>query len=287
MQLKGSVGRKGINNSVDVQLVQTALNRAIRSPFRLLSVDRLAGPKTIGAIERFQKQVLRFSKPDGLIDSKGKTWMALSKYLVEPPKAKIITHAIFPEFVKNEPKKENPDESFSILPKQYQLNIAWGGRVSPAFKRKVIQIANELQIAPDFLMACMAFETGETFSPSIVNKVTGATGLIQFMPTTAKLYGTTTDKLKKMSAVDQLDYVKAYFKRFKGKVKSLEDVYMAILYPIYVGRPLTHVAFKNGSIEYKQNSGLDQNGDGIITIKEIAEIVRKKYEKGLQAGYLG
>lgn len=287
MQLKGSVGRKGVNHRGDVEMVQIALNRAIRSPLRLLSVDRLAGSKTIGAIEIFQKNVLKFSKPDGLIDARGKTWAALAKYLVEPPRTRIITHATFVEPVRHEVKAENYKEPFSIIPKQYQLNIAWGNKVSPAFKRKAILIAKELQIAPDFLMACIAFETGETFSPSIVNKVSGATGLIQFMPTTAVLYGTTTEKLKKMTAVEQLDYVKAYFQRFKGKLKSLEDVYMAILYPIHVGKPLTYIAFKKGSVEYRQNNGLDQDGDGKITIKEISEIVRKKYEKGLQAGYFG
>lgn len=268
-------------------MVQVALNRAMRSPLRLLSVDKLAGAKTIGAIEAFQKHVLKFSKPDGLIEVGGKTWATLAKYLFEPPKVRIITHAVFLEPIKRAEQPDKSQESFSVIPKQYQLNIAWGNKISPAFKRKVILISKELQIAPDFLMACMAFETGETFSPSIVNKISGATGLIQFMPTTAMLYGTTTEKLKKMTAVEQLDYVNAYFKRFKGKLKSLEDIYMAILYPVYVGKPLTYVAFKKGSIQYKQNSGLDQDGDGIITIKEIADIVRKKYERGLQAGYLG
>jgi hypothetical protein len=56
-------------------------------------------------------------------------------------------------------------------------------------------------------MAAMAFETGETFSPSIKNKASGATGLIQFMRSTAKGSGTTTAALAEMTAVDQLDFV--------------------------------------------------------------------------------
>lgn len=40
-------------------------------------------------------------------------------------------------------------------------------------------------------MAAMAFESGETFSPSIKNAAgSGAVGLIQFMPSTAKALGT-------------------------------------------------------------------------------------------------
>lgn len=284
MKLKGSVGRKGINFREDVELVQIALNRAMRSPLRLLSVDKMVGKKTISAIEIFQQQVLRFAKPDGLIGVEGRTWKSLSKYLTKPAQTRITSHVIFPEFLNI--KADSKAEPFSMLPTQNTLKIAWGAKVSPEFKRKVIQISKE-QLSADFLMACMAFETGETFSPSIVNKVSGATGLIQFMPTTAALYGTTPEKLKKMSAVEQLDYVKAYFNRFKGRLKSLEDVYMAILYPIYVGKPLTYIAFQSGSVQYRQNSGLDQDRDGKITVKEISNIVRKKFEKGLQPGYLG
>jgi hypothetical protein len=45
--------------------------------------------------------------------------------------------------------------------------IAWGAKVPAEFKLKAIQVATNLGVSPDFLMACMAFETGETFSPSI------------------------------------------------------------------------------------------------------------------------
>jgi hypothetical protein len=58
-------------------------------------------------------------------------------------------------------------------------------------------------------MAAMAFETGGSFSPAVPNKAgSGAVGLIQFMPSTAKGLGTSTEALKKMSAVQQLDFVK-------------------------------------------------------------------------------
>ena len=45
---------------------------------------------------------------------------------------------------------------------------------------------------PDFLLACMAFESGMSFCSSIRNAASGATGLIQFMPSTARGLGTTT-----------------------------------------------------------------------------------------------
>ena len=64
--------------------------------------------------------------------------------------------------------------------------MAWGKKVSPAFKRKVIEISAELGIDPNNLMAAMAFESARTFRADIQNARSGAVGLIQFMPATAK-----------------------------------------------------------------------------------------------------
>lgn len=165
--------------------------------------------------------------------------------------------------------------------------LAWGKKVSDKFRQRVIEIAESLGTDPNFLMACMAFESGESFSPSVKNAAgSGATGLIQFMPSTAQALGTTTAKLGAMSAVQQLDYVEKYFKPSKGKLKSLEDVYMAILWPAAVGKPMSYVLFSKSDTahpkRYIQNAGLDFNRDGIVTKAEAAAKVRKKLEKGLQ-----
>jgi hypothetical protein len=53
----------------------------------------------------------------------------------------------------------------------------------PEFKTKVLAISKDLGCDPNHFMAAMAFETGERFS-SRKNRASGATGLIQFMPTT-------------------------------------------------------------------------------------------------------
>ena len=114
------------------------------------------------------------------------------------------------------------------------IELAWGKKVDKAFKEKVIAISAKLGIDPNHLMAAMAFESARTFRADIINPGSGATGLIQFMPSTAKSLGTTTAKLRKMTAVKQLDYVEAYFSPYRGKLKDLDDLYMAILWP----RPL-------------------------------------------------
>ncbi|HEV2763889.1 MAG TPA: LysM peptidoglycan-binding domain-containing protein [Pyrinomonadaceae bacterium] len=150
-------------------------------------------------------------------------------------------------------------------------------RVSRAFKEKVIRIAENLGTDPNYLMAIMSFETGGTFSPSIRNAAgSGATGLIQFMPSTARGLGTTTDELSRMSTLEQLDYVERYFQPYRGRLDTVEDAYMAVLYPAAVGRSNDYVLFRRGTIAYRQNSGLDLNGDGLVTKREAATPVSQR-----------
>jgi peptidoglycan hydrolase-like protein with peptidoglycan-binding domain len=156
------------------------------------------------------------------------------------------------------------------------LNVPGSEKVSGAFKDKVVKIAADLGANPNFLLAVMSFETGETFSPSVRNPGSGAVGLIQFMKETAKGLGTTQEALAEMSAEDQLDFVAKHFKPFKGKLKTLEDTYMAVLMPSAVGKGSSHVLFRRPSKAFTQNRGLDINGDGLITAGEAADKVRAK-----------
>ncbi len=251
--ISGSVGEGGRNRADDVLWVQKVLNQVpsvVGGPLRPLVEDSKFGPNTAAAIKRFQKIQLAFA--DGLIEPSGRTFQRLS------------------EFVDFAGQDRSGDP------------LVWGAIVTGPFKAKVIAVAKDLQLDPNFLMAAMAFETGETFSPAIKNAAgSGATGLIQFMPETAKRLGTSTDDLAKMTAVDQLDFVKKYFSPYRGKLQTVADVYMAILWPKAVGQPDDFVLFeKEQGKVYDQNKGLDLNRDGKITKREAAEKVQKKLEKG-------
>jgi hypothetical protein len=164
--------------------------------------------------------------------------------------------------------------------------LAWGAKLSEEFRGKVRDIATTLSCDPNYLCAAMAFETGETFSPSIRNRLSGATGLIQFMPKTAERLGTTTDALSQMTAEQQLDYVKKYMEPYSGRLSRIEDVYMAILWPSAVGKANDTVLMSRESSSpgnrkaYEQNQGLDRDSDGKITKEEAAEPVRRKLSKG-------
>jgi len=65
-------------NRNDVTLVQRLLNQHRLPMLAALREDGVMEPKTIAAIEEFQKRVVRMSRPDGRIDPGGATFRALS-----------------------------------------------------------------------------------------------------------------------------------------------------------------------------------------------------------------
>lgn len=155
--------------------------------------------------------------------------------------------------------------------------LVWGSKVSPEFRQIVRDIAIEIGFDPNWLMACMAFETARTFSPYVKNPTSSATGLIQFMRTTAIGLGTTVDKLALMTAEQQLDiYVRKYFKPFAGRIKSLEDTYMAIIWPVAVGKPNDYEMWTLATRprQYNANSALDKDGDHVVTKYEASTFPR-------------
>lgn len=165
-----------------------------------------------------------------------------------------------------------------------EFQLAWGQKVSPEFRSKLLAICAgfgwQISQASD-LMACIAWESGETFSPTIRNGAgSGAIGLIQFMPDTAAYLETTIHDLAAMTAEDQLSVVRKYFRPYASRIVSLNDMYMAILLPKYIGKDDNSILF-SGGISYRQNSGLDANHDGMITKAEATAKVREKLVKGL------
>ena len=137
------------------------------------------------------------------------------------------------------------------------------------FLNEIIALASDLSVAPEDLMFVIWFETAKTFSPSIQSKFTKATGLLQFMPSTAIWLGTTIDELKKMTNIQQMEYVRMYLLPFKGRYKDYVDLYCSIFWPAAVGKPdtfrITH------DLVARQNPIFDINRDLDIEKSEIRE----------------
>lgn len=148
------------------------------------------------------------------------------------------------------------------------------------FINKVKLICNKLAIQPDWLMLVMYAESG--LKPTAYNPNGGATGLIQFMPATARGLGTTTDALRAMSNVEQLDWVYKYFAPYAGRIKNVHDLYLVTFFPVALGKPDSYIMQTNKltpAIIAKANPGIDLNRDLKITVAEFKSYVDKYLKK--------
>lgn len=146
-----------------------------------------------------------------------------------------------------------------------------------AFLAKVAEIAAKLSIPADWLM--IVFKIESSMNHRAVNVVSGATGLIQFMPATAAGLGTTTAALRAMTNVQQLDFVFRYFKPYAGKINSITDLYTITFFPRALGKPDNFIlqtdTISAGTIA-AQNRPYDINRDNQITFGELKAAIMRK-----------
>lgn len=137
-----------------------------------------------------------------------------------------------------------------------------------SFNEKLANIAKRLGFKKADLIQIMAFESGA--DPAIFNTVTDvieiidpitkkktkkkvikqfATGLIQFVPKTARGLDTTVEDLGKMTGYEQLDFVEDYFVQQKKtyRVKDLGDLYLMVFYPFAINRPDSYILGQTAS----------------------------------------
>ena len=147
---------------------------------------------------------------------------------------------------------------------------------TPEFRRELRAVAERLTVDPTDLAAIISFESG--FNPRIRNTLSGATGLIQWLPSTARsLYSLTVAQIASLSAVEQLALVEKYFAGVRGRNLDAHQLYMLV----WNGSPadpdkvlgVSDAGGHSGAV-YAQNKGLDANHDGKITAGEASAIVR-------------
>ena len=131
----------------------------------------------------------------------------------------------------------------------------------------LIKTANDIGIKPEWLLRIICRES--SFNTKAVNPYSGATGIIQWLPSTARHLGTTTSNLYNMSFSEQLDYVYKYFKMINktNQVNSFEEVYLIVFYPRAIGKPDNYIIGHKNSKIVKQNPAISNNG--IITVADI------------------
>lgn len=155
-----------------------------------------------------------------------------------------------------------------------------------AFASKVIDIAARLGINPSWLMVVFFIETDAArkgFIDHAARNHIGAAGLIQFMPNTAARLGTSGYALMQMTNVRQLDFVYKYLAPYAGKMRSLADTYLAVFFPIAIGRPDRWVLQAPGLTAEKVacfNPLYDMNKDKMITVGEVKTKLQQFVPKG-------
>jgi transglycosylase-like protein with SLT domain len=148
-------------------------------------------------------------------------------------------------------------------------------RDQPNFWIELQAIAGRLKTEPAWLLNVMASES--LFDHKARNELSGqtATGLLQFIESTAKNMGTTTEAIRRMSPAEQLRLVEKYLMPFRGRLNSLADVYLAVFRGFIVkGGDATVIAPLDRSsrerLIYLLNRWLDFNCDGKINKGELA-----------------
>lgn len=139
------------------------------------------------------------------------------------------------------------------------------------FEQKVREVGDKLNVPAEWLMAIMYSES--KFDASVSNfKGSGATGLIQWMPISAQELNITLKQLKNLNHTEQLDYVYQYLQTAReryGEYESLTDLYLAVLFPKALDQDYCFTLYAKPSRAYTQNSGLDENKDGRVTVSDI------------------
>lgn len=147
--------------------------------------------------------------------------------------------------------------------------------LSKQCKEQIAQIEKELNLEPHSLEKVMIRESG--CNPKAVNSTSGATGLIQFSKSNARKYGTTVAELYRMTAEEQMPYVKKYMRQAKKDAGygpddylSGGEVYGLVFMPALIKRG---GGYKEGTKNYSQNRALDINDNGIINKYDLDKVM--------------
>jgi hypothetical protein len=151
-----------------------------------------------------------------------------------------------------------------------------------AFFARVKEVGDALNVPASWLMIVMFFES--SLNHKAVNPTTGASGLIQFMPATARELGTTVEAIRQMTNVQQMELVQRYLKRYASRIHTFADLYCAIFYPALLYKPASYIVGSERGPSYqaavaRQNAIFDLNKDGKISKAEFHQSIVSRASK--------
>lgn len=241
-----------IGYSKDVENVQAGLNY-LGYKLPKYGIDGLLGPETSGVLKQYQT--------DHKLAVSGSLDSATTDSLISELKTKDFDQAKMQQYLGDQ---QNAEKGVALLN-------------DPAFISRLKEVADN--IGTDSINLAKVMWAESRLDPTALEKRAGASGLIGFMPFTATALGTSTFELRKMSAVQQLEYVEKYFEKFKGRLKTLDDLYLVTFYPSAVGKADDYVVGSDRSDEYAKKVA-DQNpaiakGKPYVTKADFHEYVSR------------
>lgn len=160
------------------------------------------------------------------------------------------------------------------------------------FQQLNIGMAKSLGMDGNLFMAAYRQECSLMCNP--YNPQGPAVGLIQFTRTGCLDLGCSPNMFMGMPASKQLVWVRKYMASHgchSGRCTTPWDVYNAIFAPACVGKPANYAVYARGGTRhcaarkqcYEKNRGLDRNGDGQISCREVGVGIEDDYKLGLKS----
>lgn len=177
--------------------------------------------------------------------------------------------------------------------------LAWGLKApSRAFIEKVLEVAEDVGTNPSWLMTQFWGESGfnpqahlnkkggsmvSSTDPTTINKNTIGGGMFGLMKQWAKpALGVDFYDFMAMTDLEQLEVARQFYKKAKGKLRSMEDVFCYTFWPAALGKKDSYVLMRQGDGVYEQNSQMDVRKVGYITKGDAASLRRAKYQEGMR-----
>ena len=141
------------------------------------------------------------------------------------------------------------------------------------FKTQIDKMLSRLGMPLTTFERILRKESG-IFDPYAINNNTAATGLIQFMPKTAKDLGTTVENLLTMGPEEQLKFVEKYFSSLKGdrtisKDDHGVDWYFLVFYPAAIGKGPDYVIGNEGTAAVNKAYADPDLNERLITRRSV------------------
>ena len=132
------------------------------------------------------------------------------------------------------------------------------------FTASIEALAEKRGLSTSELYKVIKGESG--FNPKAKN-ASGATGLFQFMPDTAKELGVSTKDILNMTPTQQVGLYDKYLERWKYSSNNRLGIMQAA--PAYANREPEAVIYGKDTKAWKQNPGWRELNDGPITVRSI------------------